>query len=76
MTITPTETLAAQIERCFRTVDFEPLRDLYHPDAVLDAAVPQGRFQGQGPERIVAWAFLLGLILILVAISTADAAPL
>ena len=55
VTTAPTETLAAQIERCFRTVDFEPLRDLYHPDAVLDAAVPQGRFHGQGPERIVAW---------------------
>jgi hypothetical protein len=29
---------------------------------------------GARPERIVAWAFVLGLILILVAISTADAA--
>jgi hypothetical protein len=31
---------------------------------------------GPRPERIVAWAFVLGLLLILVAISTADAAPL
>jgi hypothetical protein len=29
---------------------------------------------GSSPERIVAWAFILGLLLILVAISTADAA--
>ncbi len=29
---------------------------------------------GQSPERIVAWAFVLGLLLILIAISTADAA--
>jgi hypothetical protein len=28
---------------------------------------------GSSPERIVAWAFLLGLLLILIAISTADA---
>ena len=31
---------------------------------------------GPRPERIVAWAFVLGLILILIAISTADAATL
>jgi hypothetical protein len=31
---------------------------------------------GARPERIVAWAFALGLILILIAISTADAATL
>ena len=31
---------------------------------------------GARPERIVAWAFVLGLILILIAISTADAATL
>ena len=31
---------------------------------------------GPRPERIVAWAFALGLILILIAISTADAATL
>jgi len=31
---------------------------------------------GPRPERIVAWAFALGLLLILVAISTADAATL
>jgi hypothetical protein len=31
---------------------------------------------GARPERIVAWAFVLGLLLILVAISTADAATL
>lgn len=31
---------------------------------------------GPRPERIVAWAFVLGLLLILVAISTADAATL
>ena len=30
---------------------------------------------GARPERIVAWAFALGLLLILIAISTADAAP-
>jgi hypothetical protein len=30
---------------------------------------------GARPERIVAWAFVLGLLLILIAISTADAAP-
>ncbi len=31
---------------------------------------------GARPERIVAWAFVLGLVLILIAISTADAAAL
>ena len=31
---------------------------------------------GPRPERIMAWAFVLGLLLILIAISTADAAPL
>jgi hypothetical protein len=31
---------------------------------------------GKRPERIVAWAFVLGLLLILIAISTADAATL
>jgi hypothetical protein len=31
---------------------------------------------GPRPDRIVAWAFVLGLLLILVAISTADAATL
>ena len=31
---------------------------------------------GPRPERIVAWAFALGLLLILIAISTADAATL
>lgn len=34
------------------------------------------RWIGSRPERIVAWAFVLGLILVLIAISTADAAPL
>ena len=33
-------------------------------------------FVGPRPERIMAWAFALGLLLILVAISTADAAAL
>jgi hypothetical protein len=33
-------------------------------------------FIGARPERIVAWAFALGLLLILIAISTADAATL
>jgi SnoaL-like protein len=55
VTTTRTGTLAQQIERCFRTLAFEPMRDLYHPHAVLDATVPQWRFQFQGPERIVAW---------------------
>ena len=31
---------------------------------------------GPRPERIMAWAFALGLLLILIAISTADAATL
>ena len=31
---------------------------------------------GAKPERIVAWAFLLGLLLIMIAVSTADAATL
>ena len=32
-------------------------------------------FVGPRPERIMAWAFALGLLLILIAITTADAAP-
>ena len=33
-------------------------------------------FIGPRPERIMAWAFALGLLLILIAITTADAATL
>jgi hypothetical protein len=33
-----------------------------------------GDWIGARPERIVAWAFVLGLLLVLIAISTADAA--
>jgi hypothetical protein len=55
-----------------------------HPDAV-PRPLPMLRSErrpartpadwiGARPERIVAWAFVLGLILILIAISTADAA--
>jgi hypothetical protein len=29
---------------------------------------------GPRPERLVAWAFVLGLLLVMIAISTADAA--
>lgn len=55
MTVNRTEAVAEQIERCFRSVDFESLRDLYHSEAILDATVPQWRFQYQGPDRILAW---------------------
>ena len=55
MTTTRTDTIADRIERCFRAVDFDSLRDLYHPDAILDATVPQWRFQFQGSQRIAAW---------------------
>lgn len=55
MTATQTGSLAEEIERCVRAFDFEGLRDLYHPEALLDAHVPQWRLQYQGPDEILAW---------------------
>ena len=48
-----------------------PLR--YAPERRRPARTPS-EWVGLRPERIVAWAFVLGLLLILIAISTADAA--
>jgi hypothetical protein len=50
-----------------------PMR--YAPERRRTARTPS-EWVGLRPERIVAWAFVLGLLLILIAISTADAATL
>jgi hypothetical protein len=47
-----------------------PLRDRRRPPKTVAARI------GPRPERIMAWAFLLGLLLILLAIATADAATI
>jgi len=46
------------------------------PAARRRAPRTPAEFVGPRPERIMAWAFALGLLLILIAISTADAATL
>ena len=46
------------------------------PAARRRAPRTPAEFVGARPERIMAWAFALGLLLILIAISTADAATL
>jgi hypothetical protein len=46
---------------------------LVRPERRRPARTP-AEWIGARPERIVAWAFVLGLLLILIAISTADAA--
>ena len=45
------------------------------PAARRRAPRTPAEFVGPRPERIMAWAFALGLLLILIAITTADAAP-
>ena len=43
-----------QLRRCLETRDWDRLADVYAPGAVLDANVPQWRFQRRGLEAIVA----------------------
>ncbi len=42
-----------QLRRCLETADWDALADVYAPDALLDANVPQWRFQRKGLEEIV-----------------------
>ena len=42
-----------QLRRCLETADWTRLADVYGPDALLDANVPQWRFQRKGLEEIV-----------------------
>lgn len=45
-------TLADRIEARLSALDFDALADLYRPDALFDASVPQWRYQLQGREAI------------------------
>ena len=43
-----------QLRRCLETGDWDRLADVYAPGALLDANVPQWRFQRQGLDAIAA----------------------
>ena len=47
-----TVTVAEQIASRLHALDYEGLADLYRPDALLDANVPQWRFQLRGRDAI------------------------
>lgn len=51
--ITDPQAVADQYRTAVEAGDLEALTDLYHPDALLDAHVPNWRFQAQGPQAIV-----------------------
>lgn len=42
-----------RLRRCLDTADWDGLAEVYAPDALLDANVPQWRFQRKGLEEIV-----------------------
>lgn len=42
-----------QLRRCLESADWSGLVDVYAPDALLDANVPQWRFQRKGLEEII-----------------------
>ena len=52
MSTAPTTTLAQQIVECLGALDAVALAALYRADALLDANVPQWRYQLQGPAAI------------------------
>ena len=52
MSSAATTTLAQQIVKCLGALDAVALAALYRADALLDANVPQWRYQLQGPEAI------------------------
>lgn len=43
-----------ELRRCLENGDWERLADVYSPDALIDANVPQWRFQRKGLDDIVA----------------------
>jgi hypothetical protein len=43
-----------QLRRCLESGEWDRLSDVYEPDALLDANVPQWRFQRRGIEAIEA----------------------
>ncbi|HWC11986.1 MAG TPA: nuclear transport factor 2 family protein [Acidimicrobiales bacterium] len=43
-----------KLRRCFETGAWERLTEVYAPDALLDANVPQWRFQCKGVDQITA----------------------
>ncbi len=43
-----------ELRRCLESGDWDQLADVYAPDAMLDANVPQWRFQRKGVDEIVA----------------------
>jgi SnoaL-like protein len=54
MTITTTQ-LAERLERAFKGLDLDSVKDLYDAKVVLDAHVPGWRFQLQGPDALLGW---------------------
>lgn len=52
---TTAATLAERVERCYRTADWDGLRNIYTPDVLLDVHVPEWRFQLQGPDALIGW---------------------
>ena len=52
MTATATATLAGRVVECLRTLDAGTLATLYKPDVLLDANVPEWRYQLQGVDAV------------------------
>jgi len=52
-TTTTTTALVERITACLEAGDYEALAALYRPDALLDANVPEWRYQLQGPDAIL-----------------------
>ena len=55
MTTTTTKNLTDRIEEALKGLDLESVRDLYHPDVILDVHVPNWRFQLKGPDALLGW---------------------
>ena len=45
--------IGSRLRAAFESGDFEPLRELYAPDALLDGTLPGERLQARGPDEIV-----------------------
>lgn len=52
-TTVSTMALIERITACLEAGDYESLATLYRPDALLDANVPEWRYQLQGPSAIL-----------------------
>lgn len=50
---TTTETLTAEVERCYRNGDWDGLADIYSFDVIFDVHIPSWRFQLQGPDALI-----------------------